>query len=143
MKTRYILLLLLLLHVTGMSGQIFVTTEPLTKRTGVIVHYGKTFGVYAGSSYANIRNTEFGLTHRKLCIGTSIKVNAYFYATAGYNHHDLHESYNVTESRFHSRNIHKHSFDIGAICMLTKHIHMIVLTDVPNWQTDVGIGFSF
>ena len=125
MKTL-LLISFIFISVLTYSQELYLTIEPITKRTGIIFHYNNNIlGAYSGISYS------YNYKHYKIVIGSSIKITDYFKISIGYNYQTINND-----------KVYKNSFDLGVFCKLTNRWYMLAITDPLNWQTSIGVGIK-
>jgi len=128
------------LNLKGQDIGLLSTYEFNLNRIGGVINYLPThqWGGFIGYS----QGYKYGITNRKGVIGINIPINSYYHLMAGINHnfytlHTIPSKY----SEINPSKIYKTSMTIGLNLRLSKHINIILLGDVLNWEFDLGIGY--
>jgi len=143
---RILLILLLLSLKLSLNAQLFVTIEPAHFRPGIM--YGQNFdkfGLYAKAWYGTIKSKKdmpyFYTKNIKVGLGTSYKINGLGRVYVGINHNYFFNSYNLEISGVNK--IHKTSFDIGISGTVAGRFSILLMSDIWNWESNIGVGFNF
>ena len=138
---KLIFLLLVSLSISA-SAQLFVTLSPKYIQPGIMYSNQNAHAYIRGRiSYVFEPNTTFW--QYKIAIGGIIPFEGQFFLI-GLNKNKIDKVKNIRYD-FNSKRLHLISFEIGFMCKPTKNkkLMLLVLTDWPNFETDLGIRILF
>lgn len=143
---KLIILLFVLIALIKVSGQVFVTIEPAHFRPGILYnHQFSTFGIYAKTWYGDIQKRTpydyFYTQNIKIGLGTSFKLteesNGYFGMNRSY-----YFGYSKKSELSDLNKVHKVSFDVGVDFKVTDHLTLLMMSDLLNWESCIGINYK-
>lgn len=150
-QLRWLILLPLLLTFSQIKSQVFVTTNPMQghHNIGTLINKSidKDVGIYANILYGNVIYKDFKCNSLKLGAGISY--------TIPNDHKDIHlllgmssnNLYNINNNNpYINTDRHNHtSVNIGFFADLPfkRKPKILFLTDINNWESQLGIGFNF
>lgn len=122
------------------TGQTFVTIFPTNQHIGIAMADDDFYlrGRVGGTSFYDNIDGEY----LKVSAGIRFKVYEDSDLLLGTAYNSI-KVYYDRNPRVDLENIKKHSFEVGVIKKLNERVHVLFLTDLTNWETDLGVAYKF
>lgn len=151
-RSKWIFILIIsLFFSTHSNGQVFITTNPMQGHhnigTLINIPLDNDVGIYGNVLHGNIKYTDFKCNNSKFGVGISYTIpndHKDVYLLLGFSSNNLYNIENNNPNINTDLNTHT-SVNIGFFADLPfKHRPKILaLTDINNWETQLGISFNF